>query len=1170
VAVVPKLTLPRDLEDLLREGGFRDPAAARRRLEELFVDTAEMLALARVAVNFRDALVSGPDPDAALLHLTRFVDVRGSRLQLYRTFLDHPALLDRFVQVVGASRYLADILVRNPEYMAILGDARLLSRPKPPEELREEFRNVAAVPEAGKDKLAALRRLHRREVLRIGAADLLGFQDLEQVTRQISELADGFAGECLGVVAGGERRTGLVVLALGKWGGRELNYSSDVDVIFLAPHPRDLPKATRIARELIHALSKPTFEGVVYRVDLRLRPYGAEGSLVLTAAAFEEYLREKARPAERQAMLKARAAVGDLAAGRRFLARIAPLLLRDSAGARSQVRRLKSRIEAQLHERGTAEGHVKLAPGGIRDVEFLVQALQLEAGRSDPRVLGSHTLEALGRLEESGRVAREDASALREAYVFLRAVEHRMQLMENQQVYRLPRKEEDLRRLARASGFRGPDSTDRLLDAYDARTRRVRAIFDRVLGSGRPSASSEAGRAGTDLPGLERLDPAVLRRCTELVGRIRRPEDVEVQAERNERQRWTLIIAGRESRGWLSLVCGLLAARRVNIQAGDFVRLPSRVALAVFEVMIPDGSPAEFWDSFREALAGLAGKGESAHDHVVDRVGEAMREFRGVEGPPVPVRVGVRNEPGAKSTELHIHATEMLGFLFELSAALEALGLDIGRALIRTLDDDVYDTFWVTDREGRKITKARALDELRASAALVQQFMHLLPRSPNPAQALRQFTGLLHQVVSRPDWLEGLRRLESRSVLETIADLMGVSRFLWEDFLLVQHENLFPVVCNVPSLDRRRTKTQLDRELARRLGSSRTPAEASAALNEFKDREMFRIDLRHITHRCGFPEFMASLSDLAEVVVSQAVERCRAELAEFQGAPAGCPWVVGALGKFGGRELDLASDLDLIFVYEGQGDEATSFHLELVKSLLRMIKARREGSFEIDLRLRPHGDSGALASSLDGFEAYYTEEGPARPFERLALVKLNPAAGDPSLRARLLEARDAFVYSGRPVDVGNLLHLRRRQGAELVVPGTIDAKYSDGGLVDVEYFVQARQIQAGHDDPGVRVPGTLDAIGRLARHGHLGGGLGEELSATWLFLRRLLEALRVVRGHAKDSKIPPSGGREFSALARRLEAPSTARLEAEIRERMSFARSLWSHVLSTGSPATEG
>ncbi|HXX94761.1 MAG TPA: hypothetical protein VEN81_14100, partial [Planctomycetota bacterium] len=487
MALAPKLVLPPDLEELLAGGGFRDPAQARRRLEELFADAAEMLALARVAGNLREALAAGPDPDAALLHLTRFVDVRGSRLQLYRTFLDHPALLDRLVHVVGASRYLADILVRNPEYLSLLGDASRLSMPKPPERLHEEFQAAIRVPETEKEKLAALRRLHRREVLRIGAADLLGFQDLEPITRQISELADAFAEGCLTVVSGGAKRTGLVVLALGKWGGRELNYSSDVDVIFLAPWSRDLAKATRMAKELIRSLSQSTFEGVVYRVDLRLRPYGTEGSLVLTAASFEEYLREKARPAELQAMLKARAAVGEVAAGRRFLRRITPLLLKDAAQARSQVRRLKSRIEAQLHERGTAEGHLKLAPGGIRDVEFLVQALQLEAGGSDPGMLGGHTLEALGRLEESGRVPPEDAAVLREAYVFLRAVEHRMQLMENQQVYRLPRKEDDLRRLARSSGFRGPDAIDRLLDAYDARTRRVRAIFDRILGTGRPA-----------------------------------------------------------------------------------------------------------------------------------------------------------------------------------------------------------------------------------------------------------------------------------------------------------------------------------------------------------------------------------------------------------------------------------------------------------------------------------------------------------------------------------------------------------------------------------------------------------------------------------------------------------------------------------------------------------
>jgi glutamate-ammonia-ligase adenylyltransferase len=178
----------------------------------------------------------------------------------------------------------------------------------------------------------------------------------------------------------------------------------------------------------------------------------------------------------------------------------------------------------------------------------------------------------------------------------------------------------------------------------------------------------------------------------------------------------------------------------------------------------------------------------------------------------------------------------------------------------------------------------------------------------------------------------------------------------------------------------------------------------------------------------------------------------------------------------------------------------------------------------------------------------------------MALVKLRPAAGDPALGRRLLEARDAFVYSGRPVDLENLLHLRKRQAAELVRPGEIHAKYGPGGLVDVEYFVQARQIESGARDPSVRVPGTLEAVERLARGGHLPGAAAAELATAYLFLRRLIDALRVVRGHAEDSAIPARDSQEFAYLVRRLGYASSAALEAEIRQRMSFARDLWSSL----------
>src|SRR5262249_18634931 len=159
---------------------------------------------------------------------------------------------------------------------------------------------------------------------------------------------------------------------------------------------------------------------------------------------------------------------------------------------------------------------------------------------------------------------------------------------------------------------------------------------------------------------------------------------------------------------------------------------------------------------------------------------------------------------------------------------------------------------------------------------------------------------------------------------------------------------------------------------------------------------------------------------------------------------------------------------------------------------------------------------------------------------------LRTVAGNRDLGNRLEQARDRLVYSGRPLDLANILHLRGRQAAELVPHGLVNAKYSPGGLVDVEYFVQARQIEAGAMDAAVRVTNTLDALQQLAEHGHIPAELGTRLADCYRFLRRLIDALRVVRGHAKDLILPPAGSREFAYLAHRLQYADAGDLQAAI------------------------
>ena len=279
---------------------------------------------------------------------------------------------------------------------------------------------------------------------------------------------------------------------------------------------------------------------------------------------------------------------------------------------------------------------------------------------------------------------------------------------------------------------------------------------------------------------------------------------------------------------------------------------------------------------------------------------------------------------------------------------------------------------------------------------------------------------------------------------------------------------------------------------------------------------------------------------------------------------------VCALGKCGGRELGFASDIELMFVYTGGGPTTggpastttPEYYEKLVVEIVRAIRARREGIFDIDLSLRPYGSAGSLAVSLDSFERYFAPGGPAWSYERQALIRLRPIAGDVALGERIQAMRDRFVYGGVPFDVAGMRAMRERQLRHLVTPGTINAKFSRGGLVDVEYLVQGLQIRYGHDAPACarRTPG--EAIDALARAGILSPADHARLHAAYIFLRRLIETLRVVRGNAKDLTVPPSESEEFAFLARRMDYGSDlARLRADVTVHTAAAQELSNRLL---------
>ncbi len=719
------------------------------------------------------------------------------------------------------------------------------------------------------------------------------------------------------------------------------------------------------------------------------------------------------------------------------------------------------------------------------------------------------------------------------------------------------------------------------------------------------------------------------RRHVEMLQRVSAARDAVVEVESRGTEGWRVTVAATDHVGLLASIAGLISASGGDIVSCDAFTLPppqsapkpseppaARAArgpaarrfrgapgraaratagpgassassergliLDVFDIAMREGAEGGTadgievsWDalpSLIQEVSALLGerRADDARERVLTLV-SARPEPPSPDGAEqlYPVQVDIDNETSDEWTQLTIRSADTRGFLFEFLSALVTLDLSVARAEVRTVDGEVRDTFWVTDARGRKITDTHRLDELRVAAALIKHFTHLLGRSPDPAQALRQFGSLARSTLARPDWTSRLSDLESEDVLEVLAGMLGVSRFLWEDFLRMQQENLFPVLADAQALDGRKSRDEFREELAAACAAAGSHEEAVRLLNQYKDREMFRTDLRHITQRVGFLDFSRELADLAEAVVSVASDLAHRRLAAEHGAPqiedgTSCGWAIAALGKFGGRELGFASDIELLFLYEGDGRTEgakpltnAAYHEEWVRTVRDSIAARQEGIFEIDLRLRPYGAKGALATSAAAFAAYYSESGPAQQFERLALVRLRPIAGDEALIGRFVAQRDDWVYSGAPIDVGDILHLRERQSAELVPSGQVSAKYSPGGVVDIEYFVQALQIEHGHADASIRVPGTLEAAQRLADGGYVPELFAAKLQDAYGFLRRLIDALRVDRGHAKDLTIPPSDSKAFAYLARRLYFESPDHLAQAIEVRMRFGRALW-------------
>ncbi len=344
--------------------------------------------------------------------------------------------------------------------------------------------------------LTELRRFRNEEELRIGLHDVAGALDVEEVSRQLSDLADVCVEACFGFATGeiekryGPKAAAMVVVALGKLGGRELGYHSDLDLLFLysdpGEHGGNHEYFAKVAQKLISHLTLPLREGTLYRIDTRLRPSGSSGPLVISFEALATYHGREARLWERQALLRARPVAGDAALFRRAFAEVLePSLFRpmDRAAAAKELLAMRDRMEREIAGESAGRYNSKLGRGGLVDVEFAVQFLQLAHGATDPQIRSANTPEALSLLLRHGHLAAQDHAPLARGYRFLRRLESRLRIVRDRSVDRLPESAPELLRLARRMGYSGPRAGDELLADYQRTAAEVRAAYLRVLGA---------------------------------------------------------------------------------------------------------------------------------------------------------------------------------------------------------------------------------------------------------------------------------------------------------------------------------------------------------------------------------------------------------------------------------------------------------------------------------------------------------------------------------------------------------------------------------------------------------------------------------------------------------------------------------------------------------------
>jgi glutamate-ammonia-ligase adenylyltransferase len=1053
---------------LLQTWNLRDPERGWRNLTHL-ASAVGLDALRELCHPLTRLLPRCPDPDMALNNFERFLANPVGAQQLPGLTEARSRILETLLQLLSTSQFFSDLLVANPDYLDML---RVPLRRSPSQkEMQEQLQ--ADVDAAYEDSavLRTFRRFRQRQTLRIGTNDIIRDRPLEEVTRDLSRAADaalevalntslGHVGNRFGqpyTTAGEPAR--CVLLAFGKHGGEELNFSSDIDLMFLfdeagATSGRRIASISneeffgRVLSEVVRLLSAHTDQGHAYRIDLRLRPEGHRGPLARSLASTLSYYDTLGRTWERQALIKVRPVAGDLQLGETFLQAIEPFVYRKylSFAEINEIKAIKRRIEHKAGQAGTAHsslppergrlgwGEVKTGHGGIRDIEFTIQFLQLLNGGDLPEVRQRNTLLAMHALEQVGCLNDQEYHILDDAYRFLRKTEHRLQLLFDLQTHRLPCGEDELHKLALRMGYEEPESPERSArsraDGVDSALRAPRPALDAFLHDYREKTT---------------LDRKILNHLVH--------------------------------------------------------------------------------DTFK----GEDGQAEPESDLILDTL-------------PDP----------------------------------ETIRLVLGRYPFRDVQG-AYQNLTLLAQEAVPFLSTRRCRQFLASIA--PRLLRALAETPDPDMALVNLEKVTASLGAKAVLWE-LFSFNPPS-LKLYVDLCAWSQFLSE--IIINNPGMIDELLDSLVLNQPRTADELRQELA---DLCRGAADHEPILHSFQDKELLRIGVSDILGKDTIQRTTTALSDLAETLLVQIAKLQEPSLVKRFGIPylaegsragQGSRYALLGLGKLGSREMSYHSDLDLILVYEGDGqtgppagasrfdryDSTTNIHFftDLAQRIIRATSHMGPMGrlYQVDMRLRPTGNSGSLVIPLTEFRRYYEESG-AQLWERQSLTRARVVHGDADFARDVMAAVEQAAYGlpWRPEMADEIHTMRLRLEASR---SERNVKRGRGGSVDVEFLVQLFKLKYGRDLPALRLPNTWEALDALRATGLLTDQEQGTLRAGYDFLRRVESRLRIVHNRLIDEV--PEESDDMEKLARRLgfeagpEGSAGSRFRTELQNHMTRTRGLF-------------